>query len=55
MADGVDEIGAVQRVEMELPDALIDEVQHLLGGDGSRHQMGGRRIVVQAVEAPRQP
>ena len=30
MADRVDEIGAVQRVEMEVPDAVVDEIEHLL-------------------------
>ena len=41
MADGIDEIGAVQRVEVELADALVDEVHDLLGGHGGRHQMRG--------------
>ncbi len=55
VADGVDEIGAVQRVEVELADALIDQVHHLLGCHGGGDEMGRLRIVVEAVEAPRQP
>ncbi len=55
MADGVDQIGPVQRVEVELPDALIDQVHDLLGGHGGSHQMGGLRVVVEPVEAARHP
>src|ERR1700730_15049875 len=33
MADRVDEVGAVHGVEMEVGDAAVDEVEHLLGGD----------------------
>ena len=55
MADGVDQVGAVQRVEVELADALIDQVHDLLGGDRGGHQMGGLRVGLEPVEAARQP
>ena len=55
MADGVDEIGAVERVEVELADALVDQLHDLLGGDRRRNQLRGLRVVVEAVEAARQP
>ena len=55
MADGIDEVGAVQRVEMELADALIDEVHHLLGRHRGGDEVRGLRIGLEPVEAPRQP
>src|SRR5262245_33357729 len=39
MADRVDQIGAVHGVEVEIGDAAFDQVEHLLGGDGSRDQL----------------
>ena len=33
MADRVDEIGAVHGVEMEIADAAVDQIEHLLGSD----------------------
>ena len=38
MADRVDEVGAVHRVEMEIGDAAIDEIEHLLGRHGGGDQ-----------------
>src|SRR5262245_54520818 len=55
MADGVDEVGAVQGVEVELANALVYEIHHLLGSDCGRNQMGGRRIVVESVEPTFEP
>ncbi len=55
VADGVHEIGAVERVEMELLHAFINEVHGLLGGDGGGDEMAGRRIVFKAVEAAGEP
>ena len=55
MADGIDEVGAVQRVEVKLGDALIDEAEHLLGGDGGSHQMARLLIVVEAFESVAEP
>ena len=55
MADRVDEIGAVHGVEVEFGDAVIDQVDHLLGGDRGGDQLARRRIVVEAVEALGEP
>ncbi len=55
MANGVDEIGPVQRVEVERLYPFIDEIHHLFRGDGSRDQMCGRRVVVKAFETAREP
>ncbi len=55
MADRVDKIGAVHRVKMKIGDALIDEVEHLLRGDGGGDQLARRRIVVETVEAVGEP
>ena len=51
MADRVDQIGAVHGVEVKIGDAVIDEIEHLLGGDRGGDQLARRRIVVEAVEA----
>ena len=32
MADRIDKVGAVHRVEMKIPDAVIDEIENLFGG-----------------------
>src|SRR5258705_13681268 len=55
MADGIDEIGTVQRIEMELPYSFIDEVHDLLRGHGRGDQMSCSRIAVETIEAARQP
>jgi hypothetical protein len=34
MADGIDEIGTIQRVEVERGNSLIDKIQDLLGSEG---------------------
>src|SRR5688572_27503211 len=55
MADGVAELGAVQRVEMELPDAagikLPAQLRRYRRGD----QLAGGRQVVQPLEQPVEP
>ena len=51
MADGVDEVGAVERVEVELAHAVVDQVHDLLGGDRGRHQACRLGIVVEPLEA----
>src|ERR1700674_773396 len=48
VADGVGEIGAVQRVKVEFANAAIEELQHLLGRDGGGDQPSRRRVVVEA-------
>ena len=55
MADRVDEIGAVHGVEVEVADAAVDEIEHLLGGNGGCDQLAGRRVIVEAVEALGEP
>src|ERR1700680_423263 len=55
VADGVGEIGAVQRVKVEFRHAAIEQFEHLLGGNGGGDQPTGCRIAVEALEAPRQP
>ena len=55
MADRVDQIGAVHGVEVEIGDAAVDEIEHLLGGDRGGDELAGGRIVIEAVEALGQP
>ena len=55
VADGEDEVGAVHRVEVEVADAALDQVQHLLGGHRGGDQRVRLRIVVEPVEALGQP
>lgn len=55
MADGIDEIGLVHRVEMQVGGAAVDQVEHLLGADGGRNEPAGRDIVLQPLEAVGQP
>jgi len=50
VADRVDEIGPVHRVEVELVHTAIEQVHHLLGGDRCRDQAARRWIVVEPVE-----
>src|SRR5579863_4020397 len=50
MTDGVDQVGAVHRVEVEIGHAAVDQIDHLLGGDRGRDQLAGGGIVVEAVE-----
>src|SRR5215470_6608382 len=35
----IDQVGAVHGVEMEIRDAAVDEIEHLLGGDRGRAQL----------------
>src|SRR6202140_3187949 len=55
MADRVNEVGAVHSVEVKVGDAVIDQVEHLLGGNRGGDQLAGRGIVVEAVEAVGEP
>ncbi len=55
MTDRVHKVRAVQGVEMEFAHAFVDQVEHLLRGDGRRDQLSRRRIVVQSFEAAREP
>src|SRR5664280_1063994 len=51
VADRIDKVGAVHGVKMEIGDAAIDQIEHLLGGDGGGDQLARCRIGVEAVEA----
>lgn len=53
MTDRINQIGPVQRVEVERPYAFIDELHGLLGGNRCRHQMRRLHVVLDAFEAPR--
>ena len=55
MADRVDKVGAVHRVEMEIGDAAVEKIEHLLGGHGRGDQLARGRIVVQSGEALGEP
>src|SRR6202042_174399 len=55
VADRINKIGAVHGVKMEVSDAVIDEIDHLFGGDGRGDQLPRRRIVVETVEAVGKP
>ena len=55
MADRVNQIGPVQRVEVKGLHPLVHEIDHLLGGDRGGHEMARRRIIVEALESAREP
>ena len=51
VADRVNEVGPVHRVEVEVVDAAVDQIEHLFGGHRRRHQAPRGGIVVEPVEA----
>ena len=55
MADGIDKIGAVQRIEMKFRDAMFRQIQDLFGGDGCGGKPARLLIVFQALEAANDP
>src|SRR5580704_4221272 len=55
MADRIDKIGAVHRVEMKIPDAVIDEIENLFGGDRRGDEFSRLRIVVEPFETIGKP
>src|SRR5262245_14449803 len=55
MTNGIDEIGAVQRVEVKTVDALVDEAEHLLGGDGGGNEVARLLVVLQFLESVAEP
>ena len=55
MADRIDEIGAVHRVEMKIPDAVIDEIENLFGGDRRGDELSRLRIVIEPFETIGEP
>src|SRR5687768_3457101 len=50
VADRVRELGAVQRVEVELVDAMALQRVHLFDRDGGRDQLARVRVVLETVE-----
>ncbi len=55
MADGIDEVGLVHRVEMQVGGAAIDQVEHLFGADGGRDEAARRDVVLQPLKTVGQP
>src|SRR5262245_58198916 len=55
VADGVRELAAVQRVEMELVDDVPLQRVHLLDGHGGRDELARVGVVVEPVEAVLEP
>src|SRR5579872_6767566 len=55
MTDRVNQVGAVHGVEMKIGHPVVDEIKHLLSGDGSRNQLASRRIIIETMESVRQP
>src|SRR5579864_3934238 len=55
VADRVNEVGAVHGVEVKVGDAMIDQVEHLLGGNRGGDQLAGCGIVIETVEAVGEP
>src|SRR3981189_164046 len=55
MADGEHEIGAVHGVEMKGVDAVFCQFLHLARRDGSRHQLAGLGVVIQAFKLGSKP
>ncbi len=51
VADRVNEVGAVHGVKVKIGDAVVDKIEHLLGGDGRGDELARRRIVIEPVEA----
>src|SRR3954467_14643977 len=55
VADRVRELGAVERVEVELIDAMTLQHVHLLDRDCGRNQLARLRIFLETVEAVLEP
>src|SRR5262245_35501934 len=55
MTDGVDEIGAVQRVVVKIVDGLVDEAEYLVGGDGGGNEVARLLVVLQSLESVAEP
>ena len=55
MADRVRELGAIQRVEVEMADAARIELGAKLGGDGGGDELARGGKIVQPLEQPVEP
>src|SRR5690606_11130621 len=54
-ADREGKISTIHRVEVEFLDAALDQVEHLLGRNRRSYQRMGVRVVIQPLEAARDP
>src|ERR1700722_16906359 len=55
MTDREHQIGAVHGVEVQLLDAMVDEVEHLLGAHSRGDETARRRVVFQAIKPVSEP
>ncbi len=55
MADGESQLGPIQRVEVEVADAFVQQVLHLFDGDARGNQTTRFRIVIQTAKTELQP
>ena len=55
MAHRVNQVGAVHGVEVEIGHAAINQIDHLLGGNGGGDQLAGGGIVLEPFEPLGQP
>src|SRR5262249_14874261 len=55
MADGVNQIGPVQRIEVKLGDAAVDQTHDLFGGNSGSNQITGLLILFQAFKSVTEP
>src|SRR5262249_5998333 len=55
MTHRVNQVGAVHGVEVEIGDAAIDEIEHLLGSDRGGDELARGGILVEALEPLGQP
>ena len=50
MANRVNEVSAVHGVEMKFGHTVIDEIDHLFGGNRGRDQLAGGEIVIECFD-----
>src|SRR5271168_826829 len=55
MADREHQIGAVHSVEVKLLNAMVDEIDHLLGAYGRRDEAACRGIVLKTIKPVGEP
>src|SRR5215471_10103843 len=55
VANRIDQVGAVHGVKMKIGDAVVDEIENLLGSDRGGNQFAGRWIVFDTVETLGEP
>src|SRR5215217_7177667 len=55
VTDRKNEIRAVHGVKVELGDAAVEKIEHLLGRDGRSDELAYLHILIEAFEASREP